>query len=418
MAIVNVTTANTFEQWRVKTNEIGTAIGDLSDVTVSDIGYSTIVAAVKAHQTIVASSLASTGGTMTGHMVFNDDKKAIFGTSSDGLEIYHDGSHSYIADTGTGNLKVTAPTVEFSANVDVDGTLEADAITVDGVTLAESISDTVGAMVGSNTETGIAVTYEDSDNTLDFALAAAQTSVTSLKNAALVIGRDADNDIDFATDNNIIFRANGADQIKLVDGVLQAVTDSDVDLGTTGVRFKDAFVDSITVTGEIDGASLDISGNADIDGTLEADAITVNGATLAATIQTTVGAMVDNNTESGINATYDGSTGTLDFDVNDPTITLVGDITGSGTITNLASVEITTARAAGSTTTSDIADNAITNAKMADNAINTTEIADDAVTTAKIINDAVSRAKLKDEVVLTITNSAGSVVKTIYGAGS
>ena len=418
MAIVNVTTANTFEQWRVKTNEIGTAIGDLSDVTVSDIGYSTIVAAVKAHQTIVASSLASTGGTMTGHMVFNDDKKAIFGTSSDGLEIYHDGSHSYIADTGTGDLKFTAPTAYFSANVDVDGTLEADAITVDGATLAESISDTVGAMVGSNTETGIAVTYEDSDNTLDFALAAAQTSVTSLKNAALVIGRDADNDIDFATDNNIIFRANGADQIKLVDGILQPVTDSDVDLGTTGVRFKDAFVDSITVTGEIDGASLDISGNADIDGTLEADAITVNGATLAATIQTTVGAMVDNNTESGINATYDGSTGTLDFDVNDPTITLVGDITGSGTITNLASVEITTARAAGSTTTSDIADNAITNAKMADNAINTTEILDDAVTTAKIINDAVSRAKLKDEVVLTITNSAGSVVKTIYGAGS
>jgi len=418
MAIVNVTTANTFEQWRVKTNEIGTAIGDLSDVTVSDIGYSTIVAAVKAHQTIVASSLASTGGTMTGHMVFNDDKKAIFGTSSDGLEIYHDGSHSYIADTGTGDLKFTAPTAYFSANVDVDGILEADAITIAGVTLAESISDTVGAMVGSNTETGIAVTYEDSDNTLDFALAAAQTSVTSLKNAALVIGRDADNDIDFATDNNIIFRANGADQIKLVDGVLQAVTDSDVDLGTTGVRFKDAFVDSITVTGEIDGASLDISGNADIDGTLEADAITVNGATLAATIQTTVGAMVDNNTESGINATYDGSTGTLDFDVNDPTITLVGDITGSGTITNLASVEITTARAAGSTTTSDIADNAITNAKMADNAINTTEIVDDAVTTAKIINDAISRAKLKDEVVLTITNSAGSVVKTIYGAGS
>jgi len=415
---VNVTTANTFEEWRVKTNEVGTAVGDLDTLSVSNSGHATLVGAVNAHQGVVAGSVTLSGGVeMTGDLDWADNAKIKMGTGND-LEIYHDGSHSYIADTGTGNLKITAAQVDFSADVDIDGTLEADAITVDGVTLAESISDTVGAMVGSNTETGIAVTYEDSDNTLDFALAAAQTSVTSLKNAALVIGRDADNDIDFATDNNIIFRANGADQIKLVDGILQPVTDSDVDLGTTGVRFKDAFVDSITVTGEIDGASLDISGNADIDGTLEADAITVNGATLAATIQTTVGAMVDNNTESGINATYDGSTGTLDFDVNDPTITLVGDITGSGTITNLASVEITTARAAGSTTTSDIADNAITNAKMADNAINTTEIVDDAVTTAKIINDAISRAKLKDEVVLTITNSAGSVVKTIYGAGS
>ena len=79
-------------------------------------------------------------------------------------------------------------------------------------------------MVGSNTETGITVSYEDGDNTLDFALGAAQTTVTSLTNAALVVGRDADNDIDFATDNNIIFRAAGTDQIKLVDGVLHPVT--------------------------------------------------------------------------------------------------------------------------------------------------------------------------------------------------
>ena len=134
-------------------------------------------------------------------------------------------------------------------------------------------------MVGSNTETGIAVTYDDSDNTLDFVLAAAQTSITSLTNAALVIGRDADNDIDFATDNNIIFRAGGADQVKLVDGVLQPVTDSDVDLGTTGVRFKDAFVDSINVTGAVTADSLDIEGNVDVNGTLEADAITVGGVT-------------------------------------------------------------------------------------------------------------------------------------------
>ena len=50
----------------------------------------------------------------------------------------------------------------------MDGTLETDALTIDGVSLAETIADTVGAMVGSNTETGITVTYDDSDNTLDF----------------------------------------------------------------------------------------------------------------------------------------------------------------------------------------------------------------------------------------------------------
>tara|TARA_Y100001963_G_scaffold84934_1_gene117614 strand:- start:1967 stop:7441 length:5475 start_codon:yes stop_codon:yes gene_type:complete len=51
-----------------------------------------------------------------------------------------------------------------------DGTLETDALTIGGVTLAETIADTVGAMVTSNTETGISVTYEDGDNTLDFVI--------------------------------------------------------------------------------------------------------------------------------------------------------------------------------------------------------------------------------------------------------
>ena len=380
---VNVTTANTFEQWRVKTNELGTKIGDLDEVTNSDIGATTIVAALKAHQGIVAGSVTTTGATMTGSMIFNDNAKVILGTSSDGLEIYHDGSHSYIADTGTGNLKFTAPTAEFSANVDVAGTLS-----LNGVAIGESIADTVGAMVGSNTETGIAVTYDDSDNTLDFVLGTSQTSITSLKNAALAIGRDADNEINFATDNNIIFRAAGANELKLVTAALHPITDSDLDLGTTALRFKDTFTDTITVTGAVTADSLDIEGDVDINGTLEADAITVGGVTLNSTIGVAVGAMVGGNTESGIAVTYQASDNTLDFDVNDPVITLTGAVTGSATMTNLGSVTIDT--------TSGVAN----------------------VVEADIANDAVSRAKLKDEVSLLIINAAGSTVKTIYGAGS
>ena len=380
---VNVTTANTFEQWRTKTNELGTKIGDLDEVTNSDIGATTIVAALKAHQGIVAGSVTTSGATMTGSMIFNDNAKVILGTSSDGLEIYHDGSHSYIADTGTGNLKFTAPAAEFSANVDVAGTLS-----IAGTSIAETISDTVGAMVGSNTETGIAVTYDDSDNTLDFVLGTSQTSITSLKNAALAIGRDADNEINFATDNNIIFRAAGANELKLVTAALHPITDSDLDLGTTALRFKDTFTDSITVTGAVTADSLDIEGDVDVNGTLEADAITVGGVTLNSTIGVAVGAMVTSNTESGIAVTYQASDNTLDFDVNDPVITLTGAVTGSATMTNLGSVTIDT--------TSGVAN----------------------VVEADIANDAVSRAKLKDEVSLLIVNAAGSTVKTIYGAGS
>ena len=75
--------------------------------------------------------------------------------------------------TGTPSIivgVVTASSLDISGNVDIDGILEADAITIDGVTLSETIADTVGGMVSSNTETGITVTYDDSDNTLDFVI--------------------------------------------------------------------------------------------------------------------------------------------------------------------------------------------------------------------------------------------------------
>jgi hypothetical protein len=53
------------------------------------------------------SYLPLVGGTMTGNISFGDNDKAIFGAGSD-LQIYHDGSHSYISDQGTGNLRILA----------------------------------------------------------------------------------------------------------------------------------------------------------------------------------------------------------------------------------------------------------------------------------------------------------------------
>ena len=119
------------------------------------------------------------------------------------------------------DINLGSATYEFN-NAWFDGTVEADAITVGGTAVLTGGAD---------------------------------TSITSLTNTSLTIGRDADNDIDFATDNNILFRASGADQIKLIDGVLAPVADDDIDLGSSSLQFKNAY----------------------IDGTLEADAITIGG---------------------------------------------------------------------------------------------------------------------------------------------
>ena len=46
---------------------------------------------------------------------FEDNAKAKFGTGGD-LEIYHDGNHSYIQDTGTGNLRIRGDDIEITDN--------------------------------------------------------------------------------------------------------------------------------------------------------------------------------------------------------------------------------------------------------------------------------------------------------------
>jgi len=115
-------------------------------------------------------------------------------------------------------------------------------------------------------------------NANDVAVTPAQTTITSLLAADIKIGEDDQTKIDFETADEIHFYAANVEQVYLADNIFGPQSDSDVDLGTTGVRWKDAYVDSITVTGEIDGASLDIEGNADINGTTNLDAVDIDGA--------------------------------------------------------------------------------------------------------------------------------------------
>jgi hypothetical protein len=57
-----------------------------------------------------AAKLPLSGGTLTGNVRYNDNVKANFGASDD-LQIYHDGSNSYIRDIGEGNLNLRGTNV-------------------------------------------------------------------------------------------------------------------------------------------------------------------------------------------------------------------------------------------------------------------------------------------------------------------
>ena len=179
-----------------------------------------------------------------GTAVFNHDIRVADGgqigsaSDADAMTIAANGQVTF-----TQTLIGTA--LDISGDVDVDGTLEADAITVNGATLTETVTDLVGGMVSSNTETGISVTFEDGDNTLDFALAAAQTTITSILATDLKIGEDDQTKIDFETADEIHFYASNAEQVYVADGILGPQTDNDVDLGASGVEYKDLYIDGV-----------------------------------------------------------------------------------------------------------------------------------------------------------------------------
>jgi len=98
-----------------------------------------------------------------------------------------------------------------------------------------------------------------STNTLS--VDAAQTGITSILATDVKIGEDDQTKIDFETADEIHFYAANAEQVFVSDGVFGPQTDSDVDLGTNSVRFKDAYVDSVTVTGGVSvGDDLTVEG--------------------------------------------------------------------------------------------------------------------------------------------------------------
>ena len=179
--------------------------------------------------------------------------------------------------------ELDAGSLDISGNADIAGTLEADAITVDGTALNEYIADTTGAMFSSNTETGVTVTYQDGDNTIDVAVDAAQTTITSLLATDIKIGEDDQTKIDFETADEIHFYAANAEQVYVADGIFGPQTDSDVDLGSSSVRWKDAYVDSVTTTGNVTvGGNLSVTGTTTTVNTVTmeaANAIVFEGAT-------------------------------------------------------------------------------------------------------------------------------------------
>jgi len=237
-----------------------TGQGSTNDVTIkNDADADVIEIPTGTTNVTVAGTLGVSGGSTNGVEVSQGAIAIKNGGAKSYVDFYCESSNAHYTrleaaahSAYSGNVTATLPVTT--------GTL---ALTSE-IPTTEETQDLVGAMFSSNTETNITVTYQDSDGTIDLVVDAAQPNVTSLGTlTALAVD-------DVVINGTTIGHTDDTDLLTLASNVL-------------------------TVAGEVDATSLDISGDADIDGTLEADAITVNGTALATVI---AGTTVTNATNS------------------------------------------------------------------------------------------------------------------------
>ena len=266
-------------------------------------------------------------GNVTGDVTGNADTattlataRTINGTSFDGSanisfdtdsvsegssNLYYTNARSRAAISASGDLSYNSSTgvISFTASAAPVSSVntQTGAVVLDSDDIAEGssnlyhtqerVEDIVGGMVTGNTETGITVTYQDADGTLDFEVGTLNQDTTG--NAATATALQTARTI-----GGVSF--DGTSNIDLA-GVNTAGNQN-----TTG---NAATATALETARTIHGVSFDGSANID----------------LSEEVQDTVGAMFTGNTETGITATYQDADGTIDLVVG----TLNQDTTGN-----------------------------------------------------------------------------------------
>jgi hypothetical protein len=350
----------------------GTIEGDWSMLTTSNITWGTGYLDMRPgtfYTDTLTTGAAGTAGVITGNWSMATTSNLTLGTGyidartgtlyTDTLTTGASGTAGLVTgawtvDTGStfvassiqsqANSATTTATTANTANTivlrDASGNFNAGTVTVSGLTIgvdsiAEYIADTVGAMVNSNTESGISVVYQDSDNTLDFDVAdfsitltgdvTGTGTVTNLGNVSFVTTISADATV-LGTDttgqyaSTVAVSGNGLSCTapNAADGTAYTITSNATNLNTVSTTvFRDsggnfsagtitaalsgnattattwATGRTITLTGDVTGvsAAFDGSGNLSFATTIAANSVALG--------TDTTGSYVEQATTSG-----------------------------------------------------------------------------------------------------------------------
>jgi len=329
-----------------------------------------------------------TGDTMTGNLTVN----ANIYSSNDYLRLNYGQANSdggLVISNSVSNalLKYNNAESRWYAGTEASSSPIVTEASLDSAENTQTIRDITGAMVSSNTESGIAVTYTGTKLNFDvndpvLSLSGDVTgsaTMTNLGNTNIVatVVDDSHNHTNLTGTTQTLWKIDYDSTgvaIKAVSGsaAIRNLADTDyADLHVQSLYVHGATIEiaseTMTVADNIIQLNSNITGtpfeNAGIEirrGTStnaqllfdesidkwtagfagSQSEIMLYNSQMTESMQDLVGAMVSGNTESGIAVTYDDTNGKLNFDVNDPVISLTGSATGSATMTNLGNTSI------------------------------------------------------------------------------
>ena len=244
-----------------------------------------------------------------------------------------DGSFSY--DDATGKFTYTGPSAaEVRAHFS-----EGTGIKITNGEIKTTITQYTDALVQAYISEGTGVTISDSGKISIGQVVAEESDVRF--NDIQIDGK-AVIDATLKVKGNVTLGDAASDTVTIkgnlnVEGTTVSVNQTEINV-TNAFVFEGATADAHETTLKIAEPTADRTITLpDTTGTI---ALT-SQLTSADSIKDIVGGMVTGNTETGLSVTYDDTNKNLDFVLTkDPKITLTGDVTGSGTMTNLGNVSI------------------------------------------------------------------------------
>jgi len=190
---------------------------------------------------------------VNGDLDLVDNNKIRLGASQD-LQIYHDGSSSYISDVGTGSLKITTngtgvdiqkESSETIARFIADGAVE---LYYDNTKRFETVSNgakTTGRHIFESGGGNAYFTRMESSGNMRFYIYdyTAQSTVQ--------IGNYTNTNLDFLTNNSARLRIQN-------DGHVVPYSNNTYDLGSTSLRWRNIYTNDLNLSNE--GSSNDVDG--------------------------------------------------------------------------------------------------------------------------------------------------------------